>query len=189
LEGAGYGLEEGGALQRRCRACEERTPEVVDTLIGEPLELEAEDPDGEVEELEGMSPVERATFWLDQIDRCIRCYACRQVCPMCDCPTCLYERDDSLWVGMGLGTLEKRAFHLGRAYHLAGRCIGCDECQRVCPMDLPIRALNRKLAEVMDEVFDFEAGKAPVLCPLHTVLEEGSSPAPESFSEGEGGGK
>jgi len=76
-------------------------------------------------------------FWLSQFDRCIRCYACRQACPMCDCPTCLYERDDSTWVGMGIGVNEKRTFHLGRAYHLAGRCIGCNECERVCPVDIP----------------------------------------------------
>jgi len=32
-----------------------------------------------------------------------------------------------------------------RAMHLAGRCVDCEECERVCPMDIPIRKLNRFL--------------------------------------------
>jgi Na+-translocating ferredoxin:NAD+ oxidoreductase RnfC subunit len=117
-----------------------------------------------------MTPSERAEFWLSQFDRCIRCYACRQACPMCDCPTCLYERDDSLWVGMGIGLNEKRTFHLGRAFHLAGRCVGCNECERVCPMDIPISLLNRRLAQEVEAAFGHRAGMAPVAAPFVTVL-------------------
>jgi Na+-translocating ferredoxin:NAD+ oxidoreductase RnfC subunit len=122
-----------------------------------------------------MTPSERAEFWLSQFDRCIRCYACRQVCPMCNCPACLFERDDSLWVGMRTGLNEKRTFHLGRAYHLAGRCIGCDECERVCPMDIPISLLNRKLAKEIEVQFGHRAGAEPVPSPIITILsgEEG----------------
>lgn len=89
---------------------------------------------------------------------------------MCDCPTCLYERDDSTWVGMGIGINEKRTFHLGRAYHLAGRCIGCNECERVCPMNIPIGYLNQKLALEIEKSFGFHAGLAPVVSPIVTVL-------------------
>jgi ferredoxin len=92
---------------------------------------------------------------------------------MCNCPTCLFERDDSLWLGMGAGLNEKRAFHLGRAYHLAGRCIGCDECERVCPMNIPISHLNRMLAREVEAAFGFRAGLAPVPGPLVTVLDRG----------------
>lgn len=94
---------------------------------------------------------------------------------MCYCPTCLYERDDSLWVGMGIGVNEKRTFHLGRAYHLAGRCVGCNECERVCPMEIPISFLNRKLAKEVETAFNYRAGMAPVPSPFVTILggEEG----------------
>jgi Na+-translocating ferredoxin:NAD+ oxidoreductase RnfC subunit len=121
-------------------------------------------------QLEAASPTERLEFWLSQFDRCIRCYACRQVCPQCACPTCLYERDDSTWVGMGTGYHEKRTFHLGRAYHLAGRCIDCHECERVCPMGIPISMLNQKLAQEMEAAFNFRAGLAPAASPLITTL-------------------
>jgi len=89
---------------------------------------------------------------------------------MCSCPTCLYERDDSLWVGMNIDVDQKRAFHLGRAYHLAGRCIGCDECERVCPMDIPIGLLNRKMAKEIHTAFNFQAGLDEAPSPITTIL-------------------
>lgn len=186
LEGAGMAGNKGSAqqlpdedahrYQARCRRCQERKPVVYDTLIGEPShgdKLDLKDGgDDELIRLEGLSPAERAEFWLAQFDRCIRCYACRQACPMCDCPTCLYERDDSLWVGMGTGLNEVRAFHLGRAYHLAGRCVGCNECERVCPMDIPISLLNRKLGKEVEAAFGLRPGMALVPSPFVTVLPE-----------------
>ena len=123
-----------------------------------------------------MTPEERVAFWLRQYDRCIRCYACRQVCPGCYCNVCMFERDDSLWVGIATGVKEKEFFQLGRAYHLAARCIGCNECERVCPMELPISLLNRKLAKEVQELFSFRAGVEPVKAPLLTMLAEGEEP-------------
>lgn len=170
----GAGLTSNGKseLQERCMSCDQDAPVVYDTLIGQPRRVEpvAELNHATIMELESMSPEERMEYWLSQFDRCIRCYACRQACPMCDCPTCLYERDDSLWVAMGTGMNEKRAFHLGRAYHLAGRCVGCNECERVCPMDIPIGLLNRKLAQEMETQFRHRAGVQAVPTPFVTVL-------------------
>lgn len=172
LEGAGFGRTEDGAFQARCQACMERVPPVYDTLIGEaPAGTDVVDPQAQmVAELNAMTPAERMAFWLDHFDRCLRCYACRQACPACNCPTCLYERDDSLWIGMAIRTEEKRAFHLGRAFHLAGRCIGCNECERVCPVNIPISLLNRCLSEEMERAYGFRAGEAPVPSPVTTVL-------------------
>jgi coenzyme F420-reducing hydrogenase delta subunit/ferredoxin len=172
LEGSGYG-KTNGEYQNRCIRCTHREPLNSDTNVGIQVAVQPEGNPcpGLVEELDMMSAQRRSEFWLSQFDRCIRCYACRQVCPVCDCPTCLYERDDSLWVGMNIGRFENRTFHLGRAFHLAGRCVGCDECERVCPMNIPISLLNQKLNQEIEADFDFQAGLSPLPSPINTVLD------------------
>lgn len=161
-------------LQKRCFSCDLHEPLVFDHLIGEGDDREGSQPRDEVSYdftwLENATPVERMTYWIQQFDRCIRCYACRQVCPMCDCPTCLFEREDSLWIGAASGVQEKRTFHLGRAYHLAGRCIGCNECERVCPMEIPISMLNQVLARELEAQYQHVAGFEPILSPINTIL-------------------
>jgi formate dehydrogenase (coenzyme F420) beta subunit len=171
--GAGFAGQADGTLQARCLRCSERVPVVYDVLVGEPQPVDARDDYADVAELEAMTPQERVAFWLKQYDRCIRCYACRQVCPGCYCSVCMFERDDSLWVGIAAEIKEKEAFHLGRAYHLASRCVECNECERVCPMELPLSLLNRKLAKEVRELFGYRAGLEPVKGPLLTMLQEG----------------
>jgi ferredoxin len=163
-----------GNLQTRCVTCQEAVPIVCDTLISGTkssfiprLSSYAQE---EIAALQAATPAERMEFWLGQFDRCIRCYACRQACPMCNCPECLYERDDSTFIGLGIGLNEKRTFHLGRAYHLAGRCVGCNECERACPMDIPIGLLNQKLAEEIEAAFDHRAGLTITSSPIVTIL-------------------
>jgi coenzyme F420-reducing hydrogenase delta subunit/ferredoxin len=162
--------ERGGNLQVRCQACSERLPVVYDTVVGEAPATSRGGHLAEADRLGDLPPAGRMEFWLGQFDRCIRCYACRQACPLCNCPTCIYERDESTWVGLGIGLDEKRTFHLGRAYHLAGRCVGCNECERACPVELPISLLNQKLAEEIEKAFGTRAGLTVAPSPIVTVL-------------------
>jgi formate dehydrogenase subunit beta len=154
-------------------------PAVYDVLIGDPADLEsaeAEEGYADLAELEGKEPADRLAFWLREFDRCIRCYACRQVCPGCYCSTCMFERDDGLWVDAGIELSQKHVFHLGRALHLAGRCVGCDECERVCPMGLPLSLLNRRLAKELEALFGHQAGREEKLSPLLFELGDEGSP-------------
>jgi ferredoxin len=176
-EGAGFrAVHPDAPLQARCQQCVTHTPVVYDTVVGEADTAAAACPSSPslLEQLKGLDAAERAAFWLEQFDRCLRCYACRQACPLCNCPTCLYERDDALWIGMGTGAKEARTFHLGRALHLAGRCVGCNECERVCPMNIPIGLLNQRLAQEMDALFNHQAGSSEVPSPLTMALREAS---------------
>ena len=171
--GSGFAqASDENTLQTRCLRCNDRVPVVYDVLFGEPPQVDIIDDLADVAELENMTPAERVAFWLGHYDRCIRCYACRQVCPGCYCNVCMFERDDSLWAGIATEIKEKETFHLGRAYHLAARCIECNECERVCPMELPLSLLNRKLAKEVRELFGFRAGIEPVKAPLLNMLDQ-----------------
>jgi coenzyme F420-reducing hydrogenase beta subunit len=165
--------KETGQLQERCEICQLTEPITADHVIGESGER-SDTLEQELQSawLDNATTEERLSFWAGQFDRCIRCYACRQACPMCDCPTCLFEREDSLWVGNMAGVKQNRSFHIGRAFHLAGRCVGCNECERVCPMDIRISLLNQCLAREMEIRFQHRAGFKTELSPITTTLGE-----------------
>ncbi len=84
-----------------------------------------------VQQLNAMTREERWDFWVDELKDCIKCYACRSVCPMCYCEECTLESPNFL----NVGTLppENPIFHLTRALHMAGRCIDCGLCDMTCP--------------------------------------------------------
>ncbi|PIU23791.1 MAG: hypothetical protein CO103_05425 [Chloroflexi bacterium CG_4_9_14_3_um_filter_45_9] len=154
--------DKGQALQARCQTCQMTKPLVYDFLVEQKL---VERPEGEpyldIQEIETKPIAARRAFWSEQFGRCIRCYACRQVCPGCYCPDCFVEQLDPLWVGIRIAPKENELWQITRAFHLAGRCIGCNECERVCPVDIPLGRLNRKLEKEVKELFTFQAGLSP----------------------------
>lgn len=152
----------GQTLQARCQTCQLPKPLVYDFLVEqEPVERPAGELYLDIKEMETKPITARRAFWLEQFERCIRCYACRQVCPGCYCPECFVEQLDPLWVGIRIAPKENELWQIMRAFHLAGRCIGCNECERVCPMDIPLSQLNRKLERKVKELFTFQAGLSP----------------------------
>lgn len=146
-------------LQVSCELCQQHTPLIYDYLVGEPPASETEtEPYADIAGIEKKSAEEKRAFWKEQFNRCIRCYACRQVCPGCYCSECFVERLDPLWVGIRIAPDENDLWNTMRAFHLAGRCIGCYQCERVCPMNIPLSLLNRKLEKEVLGLFNFQAG-------------------------------
>ena len=106
-----------------------------------------------------MDRAERWAWWQEELGRCMKCYACRQVCPMCYCATCTMDRNRPQWVPVpshGLGNFE---YHLVRAMHLAGRCVQCGECGRACPVGIPVHLLPMHAEERTAVQFGSRAGR------------------------------
>jgi ferredoxin len=115
-----------------------------------------------VAEIEAWPAAKRAAFWNAQFERCLRCYACRQACPLCYCEECLSEQLDPQWQSIAIETGEKALFHVMRAFHQAGRCTGCKACVDACPADVPIGLLNQKVAKEVERFFGpYDAGLDP----------------------------
>lgn len=149
------------SIAAKCTECAELIPPGCDFVpAAEPPETPALEQRyaAEIARLETMSPAERWEYWKEQFSKCIKCYACRQVCPFCFCEQCLCDRNRPQMVEQTPRPSGNTAWHLVRAMHLAGRCAGCAECERVCPMDIPLNLLNRKMAKELKELFGSEAG-------------------------------
>jgi len=158
LNGETKELARGDILADKCMRCRYPNPLVSDELMTEEVEKWAADEFADVDEFEKMSPADKWKFWEEQFSKCIRCYSCRNVCPMCYCVECVVAKLKPQWTRRSTDISENAAYHVQRAWHLAGRCIECMECQRVCPVDIPIMTLNRKMTRDVKEMFDYEPG-------------------------------
>ncbi|MCL1975109.1 MAG: 4Fe-4S dicluster domain-containing protein [Firmicutes bacterium] len=151
------GMLEHGKPADKCVFCRHRNPVVYDELLGEKtIELQNPPRFESVLELENKSDTERYDFWQKQFAKCIRCYACRNVCPACNCLECYTEQYRTGWQGKQANTLENSVFGFTRAYHIGDRCIECGECERICPMEIPLMKVNRKLVKDVEELFGVE---------------------------------
>ncbi len=145
----------------KCLECDYPNPLVYDILIGELLKADAhrKPPFSQLNKLEAMSIPQREQFWGKAFSKCIRCYACRNVCPVCYCQNkCLVEARRPHWSKAEVTLSENRWFHMIRSFHVAGRCTDCGECSRVCPVNIPVHLLSMKINKELWELFGYLAG-------------------------------
>ncbi|MCX7012479.1 MAG: 4Fe-4S dicluster domain-containing protein [Candidatus Sumerlaeota bacterium] len=144
----GVGAE--AAMQPQCLACEIRKPPIADVTLGGPVET-------------AIAPQAKLAgeLWDEfkgEMQRCIRCFACRNACPLCYCTTCFAEQTMPELVYPGNDAAESAFFQLGRIMHIAGRCGECGGCERACPMDIPLQKIIRKAAAFLEETYGEKAG-------------------------------
>ncbi len=149
------------AMLERCHVCKGKEHKIYDELIGESVDTVDADRFAEVAKIEAMSPEEKFAFFQSELSKCIRCNACRNVCPACSCRKCVFDSNkfDSAQKA-NTTSFEEKMFHIIRAFHVAGRCTDCGECSRVCPQGIPLHLFNRKFIKDIDELYgDFQAGE------------------------------
>jgi len=167
-------------LSERCLNCKSKKHVTYDELLGEEGEVLDSHRFDMVEKLEAMSSNERFEFWRNELSRCIRCNACRNVCPACTCEKCIFDNDNSgVSNKAAADSFEENMFHIIRAFHVAGRCTDCGECSRVCPEHIPLHLLNRKFIKDINELYgEYQAGSdMETVSPLTSYTIEDDDPS------------
>lgn len=148
------------ALLTKCQACKGKIHRGVDETLGESEDTTSGDKFDLVAKIEAMSADERFEYFRSEFSKCIRCNACRNVCPACSCIKCVFDNPKTgVDNKAAVDDFEENMFHIIRAYHVAGRCTDCGECTRVCPEGIPLHLLNRKFIKDINELYgDYQAG-------------------------------
>lgn len=169
-------------LLDRCYVCKGKEHKILDEQIGDSEDTATKDRFEEVRKIEAMKPEERFAFFQQELSKCIRCNACRNVCPVCSCRKCVFDGGQFNSVQKANSDpFEEKMFHIIRAFHVAGRCTDCGECSRVCPQGIPLHLFNRKFIKDINEWYGtYQAGadiqeKAPLTSFSYDDAEPGNA--------------
>jgi formate dehydrogenase subunit beta len=102
-------------------------------------------------------------------DRCINCYNCRNMCPVCYCKECVFNTDVfhhqpvqyHQWAekkgSIKLPT-DTVFYHLTRMAHMSHACVGCGQCSNACPSDIDVFQLFKSVGRLTQAAFDYSPG-------------------------------
>ena len=158
-------------LSAGCETCTITEPVISDQMLGTSKRqpCNGDDEFAEVKALAEKDPQQRWDDFCTEMRKCIACFACRNACPSCYCPTCFVDASGPKWLGKTDDLSDIQIFHITRMVHMAGRCTGCGACLRACPMGVNLGKYTGKIRLDAHELFDFEAGQdAEVQAPLST---------------------
>ncbi|KPJ65836.1 MAG: hypothetical protein AMJ45_04550 [Syntrophobacter sp. DG_60] len=107
-------------------------------------------------EMNQMSYEQRLSYWFKNFDRCIKCFGCKDACPICYCKECYLES----WRGfVKAGEVPPdKMFPLVRLSHVADSCVNCGQCQDSCPMEIPFLKLYYMLQQELIPIFGYRPG-------------------------------
>lgn len=154
-----YDLDISDVLCDACTACVSPMPTEYDILIKTEHRLPAVEHKGSsVDKYSQLPRKDRWNMFEKDLERCIRCNACRQACPNCYCKECFAEQTNPRWLSAANDLSDILFYHIARIFHQAGRCVDCGACVRACPMDIDLRPFTRMLVDEVHERFDYDAG-------------------------------
>lgn len=166
-------LNKADVLADACLRCRYPNPPVYDIFIAEPKKpSDIKDEYDEVDRFEKLSPDERFQYLEHEFSRCIRCYACRNACPMCYCEECFVDQTNPQWFGKGTDISDTLIFHIVRVLHTAGRCVDCGACERACPVNIKLSLLNKRVEKEIKERFGYTPGLDPDETPAMAAFSE-----------------
>jgi len=122
--GEGFLLVSGGEeikvardelLAEKCRLCRYPNPVISDIMLGDAVKPWEPAEDSSVTEIEGKDINGRSDYWEEQFAKCVRCYSCRNVCPLCYCQDCILDRLNPTWINRAVNFSENTAFNIARA--------------------------------------------------------------------------
>jgi formate dehydrogenase subunit beta len=125
-------------------------------------------------EFQAMDVEERFDYWFGpsgQFSQCIKCFGCRDACPICYCKECYLEADRGRVPGGEIPP--DPIFPMIRTVHVMDSCVNCGQCQDACPMEIPLARLIFMLNRQLAQIFKYEPGAdVDVLPPLRTVTDK-----------------
>jgi formate dehydrogenase subunit beta len=159
-------IDRDNLLHEACSRCRSPNPIGADITIGEPVgESGIGTAPNQVDAFQALSAEARHAFFATEAGRCIRCYACREACPMCYCTQCFVDHTAPRWIESTVSPAGTQAWHLIRAFHQTGRCVSCGACERACPMEIRMTYLTDKLNRDVADTYGFVAGEDEVQPP------------------------
>lgn len=168
----------GNPLAAKCAVCDVHRPRFADEVVGETTATDVADGRyAGLDEFMKKTPEERIAYWTKELERCVKCYACREVCPLCYCNRCIADKNRPTVLDTSASLKGNFAWQIVRAFHQAGRCVGCGECKRACPAGIDLGLLNATLAKAAEEHFAYRAGMdretPPIIGSYSTEDKEG----------------
>ena len=153
------GIQVRGTLQEKCDACDVQQPPHCDIVMGDTVSANPKtDRYAKLEYLLSMTVEQRLEYWKGEFARCVKCYACRQNCPLCYCDVCVADKNRPTRIDTSATLKGNFAWNILRAFHLAGRCVGCSACTNACPAGINLDLLNMTLAKAAEDNFQFRSG-------------------------------
>ncbi len=142
-----------------CYTCTHRNPVIYDQMIGEAgPETGGGNIDNTASPWEKKDYDQRWKIFTETFKDCIRCYACRDACPLCYCRECFVDSARPQWCGKTVEEADVHTFHILRAFHCAGRCTDCGACESACPVGIKMRRLTSKIEKDIRKMYGYSPG-------------------------------